>query len=292
MGRDIKMITITNPKFDDKNKKRIWIHARTHPSETGSSFVIEGLINYLLSNCCEHCNGADLNKLIFNIVPMVNPDGVALGNARVSPDSSYDLERMWFRDKDNYNLQDTCPPEIKALHSAITKTIKTGPEYIIAINLHSKNAPPDWRSFLYSNFKFGDKNYSSQGDSLFKKQLSFAKLLSQYYCVDTIKVRTSEEALKSMEEKLFPEAWWWLNFKDKVMAVTLETTSGYDGCFEEWVTYKDHEYLGEALARACNQYYKHFISKEFFRYERPVENLDELIKFKIGNYGSIDIKDQ
>ncbi len=290
MGRDLKMITITNPKFDDKNKKRIWIHARTHPSETGSSFVIEGLINYLLSNCCEQCNGTDLSKLIFNIVPMVNPDGVALGNARVTPDSSYDLERMWLRGNDNYTLLDNSPPEIKALHSAITSATKKGPEFIIALNIHSKNAPPDWRSFLYSNFNFGNKKYKEEGDSLFKKQLSFAKLLTQYFCIDTIKIRTSEEIAKPMEEKLFPEAWWWLNFKSNVMAITLETTSGYDGCFEEWVTYKDHEFLGEAIAKACNQYYKHFISKEYFRYEKPTENIDELKKFKVGHIGEIEEK--
>ena len=241
------------------------------------------LINYLISECNNHCKDADLSKLIFNIVPMVNPDGVVLGNARVTPDDSYDLERMWLRDKDNYKLKKSCPPEVKALHTAITKLDRKGPEFIIALNLHSKNAPPNWKNFLYTNFKKEKKDYGEEGNSLFKKQLNFAKILSGYYCGDTINVRMSEESGKGMAKKHFPEMWWWLNFKDKVMAVTLETTSGYDGCFEEWVTYKDHEYLGEAIAKACNQYYKYYVSKEYYRYERPCEDIDELMKFYIGS---------
>ncbi|MFC2130187.1 M14-type cytosolic carboxypeptidase [Bacteroidota bacterium] len=282
-GKPIYMLTITDPKVDDKTKKRIWIHSRTHPSETGGSYVIEGIVNYLISQCNENCKCADLSKLIFNIVPVVNPDGVALGNARVTPDSSFDLERMWLRDKDNYKLKQSCPPEVKAIHSAITNLDKKGPEFIIALNLHSKNAPQNWESFLYTNFKKDNKDFAEEGHSLFKKQLNYAKILSGYYCGDTINVRMSEESGKGIAMKHFPEMWWWLNFKDKVMAVTLETTSGYDGCFEEWVTYKDHEYLGEAIAKACNQYYKYYVSKEYERYEKPCEDIDELMEFYIGS---------
>jgi hypothetical protein len=278
-GRPINMVSITDPKVDDKTKKRIWVHSRTHPSETGSSFAVEGLIRYLTGKSCEGCKDVDLSKLIFNIVPMINPDGVALGNARVTPDSSYDLERMWLRGENDFDLKNDIPPEISAIHQAITNLNKKGPEFIIALNLHSKNAPPNWRHFLYSNFKEENKEYGESGDSLFKKQLSFARLLSNYYCMDTIRVRRSEEAGRPMDKKLFPEVWWWLNFKDKVMAATLETTSGIDGCFEEWVTFKDQEYLGEAIAKASYQYYKYYVSGEYFKYERPVENMEELMKF-------------
>ncbi len=280
-GRTINMLTITDFKVSNKNKKRIWIHARTHPSETGGSFFVEGLVKYLISNCNINCENSSLSKLIFNIVPMVNIDGVANGNARVTPDSSYDLERMWFRKDNNYDLRDTCPPEVKALHSAITKLIKKGPEFLIALNIHSKNAVSNWRPFLYSNFRRENKHYGSKGDTLFKRQLNFAKIISSYYCGDTINVRSSEEIANNMSKKLYPEAWWWLNFKDKVMAATLETTSGYNGCFEEWVNYKDQMKLGEAVAKSCYQYYKYYVSKKYYRYERPCENINELLKFHI-----------
>lgn len=283
-GRPMYMITITDFKVNDKNKKRIWIHARTHPSETGGSYFVEGLIKYLISDCNVHCDKADLSKLIFNIVPMVNIDGVANGNARVTPDSSYDLERMWFRKSNNYDLRDTCPPEVKAIHSAITRLIKKGPEFLIALNIHSKNAPPNWRPFIYSNFRRKNNHYGAEGDTLFKRQLNFAKIISNYYCGDTINVRNSEEIANDMNKKLYPEAWWWLNFKDKVMAATLETTSGYNGCFEAWVNYQDQMKLGEAVAKACYQYYKYYVSKEYFRYERPCEDIQELLKFHITGF--------
>jgi hypothetical protein len=283
LGRPIYMITITDFKVDDKNKKRIWIHARTHPSESGSSFVVEGLIKHLVSDCNAHCKDADLSKLIFHIVPMVNPDGVALGNSRVTPDNSLDLERTWIKASNNYDLIEDTPPETKALHSAITRLSKKGPEFIIALNIHSKNAYPNWRNFLYTNFKESKPEYGEQGDSLFKKQLDFAKILTSFYCGDTINVRDSEESGKLMEKKHFPEMWWWLNFKDSVMAVTLETVSGLNGCFEEWITYRDQMLLGEALAKACNMYYKYYVTKDYFKYQRRQDNINDLMKFYIGN---------
>ncbi|MFH1049361.1 MAG: M14 family zinc carboxypeptidase [bacterium] len=280
-GNAIRMITITDFKVDDKNKKRIWIHARTHPSETGSSFAVEGLVKYLISDCNVHCKKADLTKLIFHIVPMVNPDGVALGNARVTPDNSLDLERTWIKAENNYDLIKETAPETKALHSVITRLEKQGPEFIIALNLHSKNAYPNWRNFLYTNFKESKPEYGAEGDSLFKKQLEFTKILSDYYCGDTINVRDSEESGKLTEKKHFPEMWWWVNFKDKVMAATIETVSGLNGCFEDWICYRDHELLGEAIAKACNQYFKFYISKKYDKYERPNDDIQMLMKFYI-----------
>ncbi len=283
LGRDINMLTITDPETDDKNKRRVWIHSRTHPSETGTSFVVEGLVKFLISECNLCCGAADLKKLIFNIVPMVNPDGVALGNGRVTPDSSYDLERMWFREKDDFALRDTCPPEVKALHSTIVKLSRKGPPFIIALNLHSKNAPPEWGPFIYTNFSNGDK-FEAEGDSLFKRHLQLAKSISEFYCGDSIDVRPSVDSRKEMKEKKFPEVWWWLNYKDKVTAATLETTSGYNGCFEEWTIYKDHMNLGEAVAKSCQRFYDYFVAKKWHRYQRPTDDMKELIRYFKGHY--------
>lgn len=54
--------------------------ARQHPGETVSSFVMQGVIDYLVSNSkeCEFLR----NNYIFKIVPMANPDGVIYGNFR------------------------------------------------------------------------------------------------------------------------------------------------------------------------------------------------------------------
>lgn len=56
------------------------ITARVHPSETVSSYFIEGLVQYLLSDAVESCILREL--FIFQILPMMNPDGVDHGNFR------------------------------------------------------------------------------------------------------------------------------------------------------------------------------------------------------------------
>ena len=60
--------------------KVVFIMARVHPGETPASFVVQGLIDFLVSS---HDIAASLREhIIFKIVPMLNPDGVFLGNQR------------------------------------------------------------------------------------------------------------------------------------------------------------------------------------------------------------------
>lgn len=51
---------------------------RVHPGETVSSFMIEGIIDYLLSDEAHSLR----EKFIFKIIPLLNPDGVVHGNYR------------------------------------------------------------------------------------------------------------------------------------------------------------------------------------------------------------------
>jgi murein tripeptide amidase MpaA len=61
-------------------KKGVIISARVHPSESNSSYVMKGVLDFLTSNCRE----AQILRryFVFKIVPMLNPDGVAYGNSR------------------------------------------------------------------------------------------------------------------------------------------------------------------------------------------------------------------
>lgn len=60
--------------------------------ETPASYVCQGLIDFLLSN---HPTAKVLHEyLVFKIVPMINPDGVVLGNYRCSL-MGFDLNRHW-----------------------------------------------------------------------------------------------------------------------------------------------------------------------------------------------------
>ena len=68
--------------------------ARVHPGETPSSFVCEGMMNYLLSDSPEANSLRD--SFVFKFIPMLNPDGVINGSYRCSL-SGYDLNRIWHR---------------------------------------------------------------------------------------------------------------------------------------------------------------------------------------------------
>ncbi len=65
-----------------KLKKAIIFSARVHPGETGASYMMKGIIDYLVGPTVEARILRD--NFIFKIVPMVNPDGVILGNTRCS----------------------------------------------------------------------------------------------------------------------------------------------------------------------------------------------------------------
>jgi murein tripeptide amidase MpaA len=93
-GNRCDLLTITNNKIPGEcDKKRcIILTARVHPGETNSSFMMEGVIDFLLSDC------SDAEKLrskfIFKIIPMLNVDGVIHGNSRCDL-SGVDLNRRW-----------------------------------------------------------------------------------------------------------------------------------------------------------------------------------------------------
>ena len=80
-GVEIPILTITD--FSEKNtklKKTIVMVGRLHPGETHSSWLIHGFIRFLLS---EAPKAKELRKrIVFKIVPMLNPDGVIVGNYR------------------------------------------------------------------------------------------------------------------------------------------------------------------------------------------------------------------
>jgi murein tripeptide amidase MpaA len=92
-GNDCDMIIITNFSSnaeDIAERPAVILTSRVHPGESNASYIIEGLIDYLISNE----QGAEIlrRKFVFKVVPMLNPDGVIIGNYRCSL-SGHDLNR-------------------------------------------------------------------------------------------------------------------------------------------------------------------------------------------------------
>jgi cytosolic carboxypeptidase protein 2/3 len=101
-GINIPIIKISNPERNTEPpeyrlKEVIVIIGRQHSGETHSSFIIHGLINFLVSN---NVKAFKLRSLFeWWILPIVNPDGVITGNYRTNLQGK-DMNRQFFADGD------------------------------------------------------------------------------------------------------------------------------------------------------------------------------------------------
>ncbi|KAM9633657.1 cytosolic carboxypeptidase 3 isoform 2-T2 [Morphnus guianensis] len=93
-GNSVYVLTITNPPKSGKGTKRkaVILTARVHPGETNSSWIMKGFLDYILGNSGK----AQLlrDNFVFKVVPMLNPDGVIVGNHRCSL-TGQDLNRKY-----------------------------------------------------------------------------------------------------------------------------------------------------------------------------------------------------
>jgi len=63
-------------------RKAVILTCRIHPGETNSSFIMNGVVDYLVGD--EEKAEFLRNAFVFKIIPMLNPDGVIVGNYRCS----------------------------------------------------------------------------------------------------------------------------------------------------------------------------------------------------------------
>lgn len=95
--RPVHLLTITErAKGVQENvdkKPVVLITSRVHPGEVSSSYVLQGMLEFLLSY--NNFQAFLLRKLfVFKVIPIVNPDGVCLGNYRMDP-QGYNLNRFY-----------------------------------------------------------------------------------------------------------------------------------------------------------------------------------------------------
>uniref|UniRef100_A0A8D2MKW3 Cytosolic carboxypeptidase 2 n=1 Tax=Zonotrichia albicollis TaxID=44394 RepID=A0A8D2MKW3_ZONAL len=80
-GNTVPLLTITGPG-STAGKRTVVLSARVHPGESGGSWAMRGFLDFLLS---PHEDAQLLRRLfVFKAVPMLNPDGVVVGNSRCS----------------------------------------------------------------------------------------------------------------------------------------------------------------------------------------------------------------
>ncbi|XP_064922442.1 cytosolic carboxypeptidase 2 isoform X5 [Columba livia] len=80
-GNTVYLLTIGSPAAA-ASKRVVVLSARAHPGESGGSWAMRGLLDFLLSADAD----AQLLRRLFDfmVVPMLNPDGVVVGNSRCS----------------------------------------------------------------------------------------------------------------------------------------------------------------------------------------------------------------
>ncbi len=152
LGNDLDYITINNSNLNNynseiKRKEGIILMARQHPSETVSSWTIKGAIEFLMNESDEAKYLRD--NFIFKIIPMINIDGVILGNSRTSI-SGCDLNRRW--KQPNYFLH----PEIYYCKDLI-KNFNDKTKINCIVDFHGHFGA--FNSFFYANHR--KENFSS-----------------------------------------------------------------------------------------------------------------------------------
>ena len=128
-----------------KNKKSVIMIGRQHPGETVGSHVIKGCIDFLLGDSDEAKKLREIYD--FQIVPMMNPDGVIVGNSRTGF-AGCDLNRRWSKPNEIIH------PEIYYTKNLILNTA-TNQNISFVIDFHGHFGA--YNSLFYCNHKENKK---------------------------------------------------------------------------------------------------------------------------------------
>eukprot|EP00062_Callorhinchus_milii_P017903 gi/632970806/ref/XP_007901852.1/ PREDICTED: cytosolic carboxypeptidase 6 isoform X3 [Callorhinchus milii] len=220
-------------------QKVVFITARVHPGETPASYVCQGVIDFLIS---QHPVAKILrDHLVFKIVPMLNPDGVFLGNYRCSL-MGFDLNRHW---QDPSCWAHPTLFGVKQLIVQLYDNPKASVDFYIDIHAHSTMM----NGFMYGNIFEDEERY--------QRQAVFPKLLCQNaedfsfsntcFNRDAVKAGTGRRFLGGLLDDTSYCYTLEVSFYSYIIAGTNNT-----------VPYTEETYmkLGNNLARTFMDYYK------------------------------------
>jgi hypothetical protein len=133
-GRDLHLVTVTDFDMPDEGKKTVWLIARQHAWETGTSFVLEGALRFISSGAPQ---AQELRrKVIFKFTPTMDPDGCATGQVRFNA-NGYDLNRHWDEVDLRTKLIFERMPEIWYVKKSILASVEAGRRIDLLLNLHN-----------------------------------------------------------------------------------------------------------------------------------------------------------
>jgi hypothetical protein len=135
-GRNIDLLEIDECPGQDLMD--IWIQARQHPAECGSSWSCEAFLLWLVG--MDPAARALRRSARINVIPMINPDGVSLGNYRTNS-LGLDLNRQW-----NQAQMTTAPSVTLALREIARIELDGGLDFFLDMHNHSQ---------VFANFVYG-----------------------------------------------------------------------------------------------------------------------------------------
>ncbi|KAL4106389.1 hypothetical protein PRIC1_004440 [Phytophthora ramorum] len=153
-GNSCDLISITSSGKEGlppDDRRIIVVSARVHPGESNSSWMMQGMLEYLTGSS----SGAMVLRrhFIFKVVPMLNPDGVINGNTRVSL-AGWDLNRKWS------NPVEQLFPSVYHLKQQIAH-FQTRERVAIYCDLHGHSI--NRNIFTYGCYSSKKKSNSSEG---------------------------------------------------------------------------------------------------------------------------------
>ncbi|XP_050083944.1 cytosolic carboxypeptidase 6 isoform X2 [Anopheles aquasalis] len=257
-NRKLELVTFDEVKKPDKVDQKNVIHmvvilARIHPGESPSSYVVQGLIEFLAA-ATQPIAKALREHVVFKIVPMLNPDGVFLGNNRCNV-VGHDLNRSWNR------LSQYTHPTLSAVMKMLKEYDNSScyqVDFVIDIHAHSS---------LTGTFIYG-----STYDNVYRyeRHLVFPKLFAtkcEDFCQEHMMFNADDRKCGTARRN-FVEA-----LSDNVNTYTLEVSMcGYYLNGTNILTqYTEDGYMriGRNLARTFLEYYR-------FTNILPIPPMDEL----------------
>ncbi|CAL4064990.1 unnamed protein product, partial [Meganyctiphanes norvegica] len=218
-------------------KRVVVILARIHGGESPSSYIVQGMIEKLLGN---NPIARTLRQyVVFLIVPMINPDGVHLGNYRSSV-IGQDLNRLWG------NPSHFGHPTVYAMRNLIM-TLNEAPwcELDLVLDIHAHTSLLG--TFVYGNSY--DDVYRHERHIVFPKMMSHA---CPDYCADNTIYNKDPAKAQSARR------WLCENLKDNSNVYSIHTSIyGYKNGHGRIIPYTEDSYLGVGgnLVKAILDYY-------------------------------------
>ncbi|VDI71367.1 Hypothetical predicted protein [Mytilus galloprovincialis] len=244
-GNSCFLVTVSNfgaSKEEQHKKKFVVITARVHPGETQASWMMKGLLEYITSS--DPVAKELRNRFIFKIVPMLNPDGVIVGNYRCSL-AARDLNRNYRHPrKESF-------PTVWHTKTLIEKILERH-EILLYCDLHGHSRKHN--VFMYgNNTSEEDVNGLGAAKSFLNERL-FAWLMSQK-APDKFAFKSCKFNIKRCKEST-GRVVMWRQFKI-LNSFTLEATfSGTIMNKNEYRHFNVHDFqeMGKVLSQTVLEY--------------------------------------